>query len=900
MEKLIEKTTRNISKISFLLVFLLIFLLVLPTAMAANVEVTAASLNAGTAPFYQPEDTINVTGPTALNATGWATLMGLTQRYHLVLNDASEGPGDGYHGGNQYILSITGNGVTSVGSHEYLDFIALEYVSFPNAISLSDYSLGDCLNLWYAYLPSANSFDVGVFLDVPLEVISLGNKPASINNTSTNPSFSDSVLIFVPNITAAQTYNNNMSGFQTGSIVAIGSLQMGTITLNAGDDLELQTNCTLQIPGSGGTLQWTKGDVNLSGKTEAAYGKTYVQSSDAGTYICYITVGGNSFPIAKYNVIVNSLGTISTPTTTPSGNIINGATSITLSCLSPSDATIYWTTDGSDPSSSLTRFSGSSGSTVSVSPGTNLKAMAAKYGWDNSSTLSITYQQQLLVTASPEDISVMAGDPVTFNVTAVGHGTLTYQWTVDKGSGFVNVTTATVSGSSGFNSNQLSISSAAAGMDGWEFKAVVGDNNNPIASSTVSSNSAELTVVEPLNVSGTVSVASDTVTLSGKDVTVTLQEQNGSLWDDVSSVSVSAGSPGTYVFENKKVGGVPTELMNRSGTYRILFETDEYLCFVNRTGYSENYSETVDFGAGTTDTINAVAKNGKLTVSAVMDGNNAAISDFNYTVTDSASSPISGTLNVFVIESDGTYFANYQPTTGFTENLNLPADNQKTFSRTGASLSDLEQTVTLTLDPVTLTINVNQDAVNLGDRTYGLTLVRSGSTLTTGTLDTTTGQFVFDPSVWTGIGLAGTVLMTDDSVEYTLPVAPVSANFRYEYDRESSPVITSQSPVTVSNSNLISDAIVLKIGNETGGGSSGGTGNATIIGPNNGTNGTTITDGNDSGNNNTVTPEVPPMESEVVKKPFPWWILLLLLLLLILAAYAYKKWSDKKKQLNQK
>lgn len=85
---------------------------------------------------------------------------------------------------------------------------------------------------------------------------------------------------------------------------------------------------------------------------------------------------------------VVSEGTVATPTVSPSAGAIAIGTSISLSCDTAS-ATIYYTTDGSDPRSSATREVYSASLTYAA-PMT-LRAFACKEGYTDSAVLDATY-----------------------------------------------------------------------------------------------------------------------------------------------------------------------------------------------------------------------------------------------------------------------------------------------------------------------------------------------------------------------------------------------------------------------------------------------------------------------------------------------------------------------------
>lgn len=78
--------------------------------------------------------------------------------------------------------------------------------------------------------------------------------------------------------------------------------------------------------------------------------------------------------------------TVATPTFSPAGGTYSSAQNVALSCTT-TGATIRYTTNGSEPTSSSTAYS----SPINVSSTTTIKAKAFKEGWTPSATASATY-----------------------------------------------------------------------------------------------------------------------------------------------------------------------------------------------------------------------------------------------------------------------------------------------------------------------------------------------------------------------------------------------------------------------------------------------------------------------------------------------------------------------------
>ena len=90
-----------------------------------------------------------------------------------------------------------------------------------------------------------------------------------------------------------------------------------------------------------------------------------------------------------------------TPTFSPAAGTYSSAQSVTISDTS-AGTQIYYTTDGSTPTTSSTLYTGP----VLVSTTTTIKAIAAGAGWTNSAVGSATYTIQISSTpAAPSSLS---------------------------------------------------------------------------------------------------------------------------------------------------------------------------------------------------------------------------------------------------------------------------------------------------------------------------------------------------------------------------------------------------------------------------------------------------------------------------------------------------------------
>ena len=128
-------------------------------------------------------------------------------------------------------------------------------------------------------------------------------------------------------------------------------------------------------------------------------------------------------------------GTVATPTFTPAGGTYDSAQNVTLSCATDG-ADIYYTTDGSEPTTSVTKYTGA----IAVSSTTTIKAIAVKSGMTNSAVASATYTilSEASITATDKNYTYIPGE--TYDVSQMfsfgsGTGTPTYSIVTGQNAG---------------------------------------------------------------------------------------------------------------------------------------------------------------------------------------------------------------------------------------------------------------------------------------------------------------------------------------------------------------------------------------------------------------------------------------------------------------------------------
>ena len=176
----------------------------------------------------------------------------------------------------------------------------------------------------------------------------------------------------------------------------------------------------------------------------------------------------------------------------------------------------------SDAGLTIPYIAGSAVNSVYASPAaTTTYSVVVTNGTCNSipTNVTVTVNQAPVITAHPANGTACVGVVKTLSVTATGTA-VTYQWQVDMGSGFVNITTGTPTNPGGFiytgqTTATLSINSVMATMNNYKYRCVVSGACPP----ALNSNEVTLTVNERpvVSVVSSAECSPTTLTASGAD-----------------------------------------------------------------------------------------------------------------------------------------------------------------------------------------------------------------------------------------------------------------------------------------------------------------------------------------------------------------------------------------------
>jgi len=165
------------------------------------------------------------------------------------------------------------------------------------------------------------------------------------------------------------------------------------ISISNGDDFFVKV--TYNTPGYNFPIPAEEAYVDYADPTIET-GKNWV--SDTGSNGSWDAVGTGTADLIDLDIRVYALSTenVSTPSASPAAGTYNTYQSVTLSTAT-AGASIYYTTNGSTPTTSSTRYTGA----ISVSQNTTVKAIAVKAGMTNSAVASAAYVINLLQVSTP-------------------------------------------------------------------------------------------------------------------------------------------------------------------------------------------------------------------------------------------------------------------------------------------------------------------------------------------------------------------------------------------------------------------------------------------------------------------------------------------------------------------
>jgi hypothetical protein len=180
----------------------------------------------------------------------------------------------------------------------------------------------------------------------------------------------------------------NVQSWAGGSASGGGGTTVATPTFSpAGGTYTSAQSVSLSDSTSGSTIYYTTNGNTPTTSSTVYSGAIAVSSGTVTIKAIGAKSGDTTSSVGSATYTISTVATVATPTFSPAGGTYTSAQSVSISD-STSGATIYYTTNGSTPTTSSTVYSGA----IAVSSGTvTIEALAAKSGDNNSSVASATY-----------------------------------------------------------------------------------------------------------------------------------------------------------------------------------------------------------------------------------------------------------------------------------------------------------------------------------------------------------------------------------------------------------------------------------------------------------------------------------------------------------------------------
>ena len=203
---------------------------------------------------------------------------------------------------------------------------------------------------------------------------------------------------------------------------------------------------------------------------------------------------------------------------------------------------------------------------------TNGTVKAASYAGSYTNVTAAGSVSTIATAGQPTNQTASTTFTAAFTVTATGgSGTTQYQWQVDSGSGFVNVSNGTIY--SNATTATLSLKNITCAMNGYKYRVIVSQSNYICA--TVTSSSATLTVPD-----NTVSAASSTPTLCINTALTNITHTTTRATGIGTATGLPAGVTATFASNTITISGTPTA----SGTFNYSIPLTGGCGTVNATG----------------------------------------------------------------------------------------------------------------------------------------------------------------------------------------------------------------------------------------------------------------------------------------------------------------------------
>ncbi|MBK8953174.1 MAG: hypothetical protein IPM85_13825 [Chitinophagaceae bacterium] len=318
-----------------------------------------------------------------------------------------------------------------------------------------------------------------------------GGTFVSFSSNPVTPGNSSVVTLNNTNLLISGTYNITIQGTAVGATTQTVNVAY-TINPGTGPTMTTQpasptvcegSNATFSVAAVGGTYQWqisTNGGgtwTNISGATSASYTLTGVTAALSGNqYRCVVS---NTCASTNSNAAVLTVNTLPAITTHPQSVTVCSGSSNTFSVVATGTGISYqWQSSASGCSGPWTNISGATSASYTLSgitTGMNNTGYRCVVSGTctpaaNSNCALLTVATSVAITTQPANQTVCEGSNTSFTVAGSGTGII-YQWQINTGSGFTNLSDGGVYAGSAMAT--LNITGATAGMNTYQYRCLL-------------------------------------------------------------------------------------------------------------------------------------------------------------------------------------------------------------------------------------------------------------------------------------------------------------------------------------------------------------------------------------------------------------------------------------------
>ena len=291
------------------------------------------------------------------------------------------------------------------------------------------------------YLPSSATYELAVTDSAPIGDLVIDFESAT--TAYTNWTFTNMTSHETSNITAhGGTYYGTTGGKETASITTKSKIATPyTLTCYVSKQSNNTTASTWYIQVSSDGTTWT--DVASRSASDMNKGEwkefTANLSSYTNVYVRVYYSGSTAIRNIDDLTLLTTVPSVIAPTFSPAEGLYTSAQNVTISTTTPG-ATIYYTLDGTDPTTSSSVYS----SPINVSSTTTIKAMAVASG-NQSSIVSATYTIELPLSTMDQifaKATEVGSTPTTVHITlgdwvVTGANTSSHTFVSDGTKGFM-------------------------------------------------------------------------------------------------------------------------------------------------------------------------------------------------------------------------------------------------------------------------------------------------------------------------------------------------------------------------------------------------------------------------------------------------------------------------------